>query len=159
MHNYVEINANIGPSLHSNVCDLKSKKIYLYLNHNFNDVVEIDLLEELKKGEKSYLISTYMALMYSPDIYPEGTVVLLQNYPNPFNQTTTIPFTIDRENYMTLKIYDIIGREKIVLLSKNIRPGAYSVDFNGASLPRGHYIYAIETKRFRMTRKMTVKKY
>ncbi|MCK5455536.1 MAG: T9SS type A sorting domain-containing protein, partial [Melioribacteraceae bacterium] len=77
---------------------------------------------------------------------------LSQNYPNPFNPITTIKYSIPRstEYYsvqqVTLKIYDVLGREVTTLVNKEEQPGNYEVVFNGANLPSGTYFYKLIAK-------------
>jgi hypothetical protein len=82
------------------------------------------------------------------------TYVLKQNYPNPFNPVTQLEFSIPREEYVTLRVFDILGREVKVLLSKNMKAGSYSVQFDGSKLSSGVYIYRIEAGRFTDAKKM-----
>jgi 1,4-alpha-glucan branching enzyme len=84
---------------------------------------------------------------------------LLQNYPNPFNPSTTIKFTISQSGFVSLKVYNILGQEVKILLSKEITPGVYSVDWNGTNnygdqLSSGVYFYRIEAGDFIQTKKM-----
>ena len=70
--------------------------------------------------------------------------VLKQNYPNPFNPTTTINYSLPQNSFVTLKIYDILGKEIKTLIQQNEAPGNYSVKFNGDGLASGIYIYKIQ---------------
>jgi len=139
---------------YSNVCDLKNKTIYLYLNYNFDEFVKIDLQEELDKGEQSYLISTYMVLMGIPEIEPSNSIELMQNYPNPFSSTTTISFSTPVELDITFKVFNTNGEVVFITPSVLARSGNNTLFFNRNNLPQGVYIYTIETKRYRLTRKM-----
>ncbi len=82
--------------------------------------------------------------------------ILKQNYPNPFNPTTTINYELRVTNYVTLKIYDLQGREVSTLVNENQTAGSYSVDFdsNQFNLSSGIYFYSLEAKDFRDTKKM-----
>jgi hypothetical protein len=82
------------------------------------------------------------------------TYKLRQNYPNPFNPVTKIEFSIPNDEYVTLRVFDILGREVTVLLSKNMKAGEHSVQFDGTKLSSGVYIYRIEAGRFADARKM-----
>jgi hypothetical protein len=82
------------------------------------------------------------------------TYELKQNYPNPFNPVTKIEFSIPYQEFVTLKVFDILGREVAVLLSKNMKSGKYTVDFDASSLSSGVYIYRIEAGRFSDAKKM-----
>jgi photosystem II stability/assembly factor-like uncharacterized protein len=79
---------------------------------------------------------------------------LSQNYPNPFNPTTKIKYGIPKYSYVTLKIYDLLGRELKALVNEQLQPGEYQVDFNASDLPSGTYFYKLETVNFTETKKM-----
>ncbi len=81
-------------------------------------------------------------------------VVLKQNYPNPFNPVTTISFTLSHTQFVTLKIYDIQGKEIKNLVSGKMKPGLHDIVFNASELTSGLYFYKLQTKRFIQTRKM-----
>lgn len=83
---------------------------------------------------------------------------LYQNYPNPFNPETTITFVLPRDQHVTLKIYDSLGREVGVLVNRQVGAGTYKVQFNGENLPGGIYIYKIETGTFSKAKKMLLLK-
>ncbi|MEO6695793.1 MAG: YCF48-related protein [Ignavibacteria bacterium] len=85
---------------------------------------------------------------------------LHQNYPNPFNPSTIIRFEISKQSFVTLKLYDITGREIALFINQNLNPGQYEYKlftdvFNLAS---GVYFYKIEAGKFVQTRKMMVLK-
>ena len=69
---------------------------------------------------------------------------LLQNYPNPFNPSTTISYEIVDEAFVTLKVYDVLGREVGVLVNRSQSPGRYQVSFNARDLPSGVYFYRLQ---------------
>jgi hypothetical protein len=83
---------------------------------------------------------------------------LSQNYPNPFNPTTKINFAIPQNGFVSLKVYDISGKEVMTLVNKNMTVGSYAVDFNGALLSSGVYFYRLETGSFTETKKMMLVK-
>ena len=70
---------------------------------------------------------------------------LSQNYPNPFNPTTTISFSIAKRGLVTLKIYNVLGREIKTLVNQEKLPGNYQVKFNGGDLASGVYFYQVKT--------------
>jgi len=85
---------------------------------------------------------------------------LYQNFPNPFNPTTTIAYDLPQESYVTLTIYDILGRE-IIRLVDNIQPaGSLKVTWNGKDsfgqiVPSGIYLYSLKTySGYNSTKKM-----
>jgi hypothetical protein len=79
---------------------------------------------------------------------------LSQNYPNPFNPVTKINFAIPKSGFVTLKIYDILGREIKTLVNEVKQPGYYTVDFNGSSLASGVYFYRIVAGNFINVKRM-----
>ncbi|MCZ2270255.1 MAG: T9SS type A sorting domain-containing protein [Ignavibacteriales bacterium] len=83
---------------------------------------------------------------------------LNQNFPNPFNPVTSIQYAIANKQFVTLKVYDILGKEITTLVNENKEAGNYSVDFNAAELPSGVYIYQLTTPGFIQARKMILAK-
>ncbi len=83
---------------------------------------------------------------------------LLQNYPNPFNPSTEITYSIPREEFVTLKVYDILGREVAVLVNEQLRAGFYTVTFNASDLPSGVYLYRLNAGTMEQTRRMLLLK-
>jgi hypothetical protein len=81
---------------------------------------------------------------------------LSQNYPNPFNPVTKINFALPKQGFVTLKIYDITGREIQTLVSEVKQAGYYSVDFNGSSLSSGVYFYKIQSGDFISVKRMVL---
>ena len=83
---------------------------------------------------------------------------LSQNYPNPFNPVTAIEFSLPENTFVTLKIFDITGREIYVLVNENLSSGVYIFNLNGVSLASGTYFYKLETEKFSETKKMLLLK-
>ncbi|MCW8809839.1 MAG: choice-of-anchor D domain-containing protein [Ignavibacteriaceae bacterium] len=83
---------------------------------------------------------------------------LSQNYPNPFNPSTKIEFVIPKAGFVSLKIYDLLGREVKTLLNEEMQPGNYSIDFNASSLSSGIYFYTLNAGEFISTKKMILLK-
>jgi Secretion system C-terminal sorting domain len=68
---------------------------------------------------------------------------LQQNYPNPFNPSTKIRFSIRRDSFVQIKVYDTLGQQVAVLVNEYRMPGVYEVNFGDRSLPSGLYIYSL----------------
>jgi photosystem II stability/assembly factor-like uncharacterized protein len=83
---------------------------------------------------------------------------LSQNYPNPFNPVTTINYQLPTAGIVTLKVYDILGREVATLVNEFKQAGFYKAAFNGSSLASGVYIYELRVNEFRTVKKLTVLK-
>ncbi len=86
-----------------------------------------------------------------------------QNYPNPFNPTTTINYQLPNDGFVTLKVYDILGRLVKTLVDGNKSEGRYSVQFNGSNLASGVYIYQLKVngasgRNFSSTKKLLLLK-
>lgn len=81
-----------------------------------------------------------------------------QNYPNPFNPSTKISYSIKEEGLVTLKVYDVLGKEVATLVNENKAVGNYEVDFNASQLPSGMYIYKIQSGNFSDVKKMLLMK-
>ena len=83
---------------------------------------------------------------------------LKQNYPNPFNPTTTIDFSISNFSLVTLKVYDILGREVATLVNGQKPAGNYHVEFNGSNLASGVYLYALQAGNYSAVKKLILLK-
>lgn len=70
---------------------------------------------------------------------------LKQNYPNPFNPSTVINYSIPVSSYVSLKVYDILGKEVITLVNQHQDAGSYKTKFNAAGLPGGIYFYKLSS--------------
>jgi Secretion system C-terminal sorting domain len=79
---------------------------------------------------------------------------LSQNYPNPFNPTTKINFALPKQGLVTLRIYDVLGREVRTLVNEVKSAGTYSVDFNASEYSSGVYFYRLESNGFSDIKRM-----
>jgi hypothetical protein len=109
------------------------------------------------KYDRIYKFSKSTSIQKDDDIIVSD-YSLSQNYPNPFNPTTDIKFTVSESGFISLKIYDMLGREIAVLVNENLTAGAYTYNFNAADLASGTYIYQLNANGVRMTKKMTLLK-
>jgi len=89
----------------------------------------------------------------TPDNYS-----LAQNFPNPFNPSTTINFTIPNSEFVTLKVFNILGSEVATLVNENLSAGAYKYSFEAANLASGVYLYELTAGNFREIKKMNLLK-
>lgn len=87
-----------------------------------------------------------------------NAIFLEQNYPNPFNPTTTIPFSLPSRRYVTLKIFDLIGREVVTLVSEELPAGNHSRQWNAAHMPSGIYFYRLQANGYLETKKLVLLK-
>jgi len=90
------------------------------------------------------------------DLNAASNVVLHQNYPNPFNPTTRIEYSLPKGSHVSLKVYDLLGREVVTLKNELQAAGKYSVEFNGSNLASGIYFYVLVADNFTVSRKMNM---
>jgi hypothetical protein len=103
----------------------------------------------VKLSPSSYLM-IYVGPPYTTEVSthkpsPPLDFSLCQNYPNPFNPTTTINYQLSTINYVTLKVYDLLGREIATLVNESQQPGEYSVSWNAAHVGSGTYFYHLQS--------------
>jgi len=84
--------------------------------------------------------------------------VLSQNYPNPFNPTTVINYQVPVAGHVSVKVYDLLGREVMTLVNERKSAGSYQVLFDAHLLPSGVYFYSLESGSFKETKKMELLK-
>ncbi len=101
------------------------------------------------------------------DVDEEGGIPnsfdLSQNYPNPFNPTTTISYALPERGLVSIKIYDVLGKEVATLVNRNIEAGVHKVSWNGKNkhgvkVSTGAYIYRIISGDFVQSKKMLLLK-
>ncbi|HLG33070.1 MAG TPA: carboxypeptidase regulatory-like domain-containing protein [Ignavibacteriaceae bacterium] len=108
-----------------------------------------------------------VSLTLTPEVITsdeEGTITasdysLSQNYPNPFNPATKIGFKVPYAEFVTLKVYDVLGSEVAILVNEEIQAGDYEIEFNAAGLTSGIYFYKLtagspQGQAFAETKKM-----
>ncbi len=83
---------------------------------------------------------------------------LTQNYPNPFNPVTKIRFQLPKNGFVSMEIYDALGRNLTTLVNEDLNPGVYEVEWNAASQPSGIYFYRITASEFSEVKKMVLVK-
>jgi hypothetical protein len=83
---------------------------------------------------------------------------LHQNYPNPFNPTTTIRFSLKTKSFVSLKVYDILGRQVTTLVNEEMSAGNFSRIWNAANISSGIYFYRLQAGSFMDTKKLVLLK-
>jgi hypothetical protein len=83
---------------------------------------------------------------------------LKQNYPNPFNPTTKINYSVPEYGLVTIKVYDLLGKEIATLINEEKNAGNYEINFNGIGLPSGIYFYKLSAGNFSETKKLVLMK-
>ncbi|NIT55348.1 MAG: T9SS type A sorting domain-containing protein [Aliifodinibius sp.] len=95
---------------------------------------------------------TYVKRKSEP-IIPQ-TTILWQNYPNPFNPKTSIRYSIRSNLDVSIKVYDLLGKEIATLVNEKKPAGAYTVEFDASKLSSGIYFYQLQAGDFIETKKM-----
>jgi thiol-disulfide isomerase/thioredoxin len=101
--------------------------------------------------------STVTSINKNKGVYP-AYYKLEQNYPNPFNPSTNINYTLASSQFVTLKVYDILGNEIVSLVNEQKPAGNYTVKFNALNLGSGIYFYQLKAGNFIRTKKMILLK-
>ena len=87
-----------------------------------------------------------------------NTFSLEQNYPNPFNPATIIKFSVPEKSFVTLKVFDVLGKEVQTLVDEEKAEGIYEVTFEASSLASGMYLYQLKSNDYTSTKKMVMLK-
>ncbi len=132
------------------------------LNYRLRYMVKaVDIYEDISVYSDFASTSTYYLnrggeggdAIHSGEIY---TYELKQNYPNPFNPVTNIQYQIVNQGMVTLKVYDLLGREVKTLVNEIKSPGKYLVSFDASSLSSGVYFYKISAGEFSDVKRMVL---
>ena len=111
------------------------------------------VIDGVAYGDTSFTIVSVENEFEQPE-----TFTLKQNYPNPFNPSTIIQFTASSLQFVTLRVYDILGREVATLVNEEKPAGIYEVEFDGSALASGTYFYQLKIENYIETKKMQLVK-
>nr|HMT10926.1 T9SS type A sorting domain-containing protein [Ignavibacteria bacterium] len=119
-------------------------------------------IDDLASGDSGVLKAWCLVLRYQTivggiqSIEIPNYFSLAQNYPNPFNPTTSIKFSVPTPEMVTLKVYDVLGKEVAVLVNEMKQPGFHTVDFDASRLASGIYFYRIDAGQFSSVKRMAL---
>ena len=123
----------------------------LYLNLKvLNAPVNRDPIDSLQVLYNNWLLTN----VYNYSTVIPDNIKLFQNYPNPFNPSTRFKFCLDKDYFVSLKIYNIKGEEIAILVSSNLNAGTYEMQWEPAGLASGVYYYRLEADGFTDTKRM-----
>lgn len=88
----------------------------------------------------------------------QGDFSLIQNYPNPFNSSTTIAFNLRSKSFVSLKIFDALGKEVATLVSEELPAGTYTRQWSAVNMPSGVYFNRLQTGSFTETKKLILQR-
>jgi hypothetical protein len=134
--------------------DNRNKKIYSHLAEKINTSEVVFFRVNQINTDGTYVYSTQVKV--GQGLLED--IILGQNYPNPFNPTTKIEFELLQEGEVELKIYNLEGKEVVLLHKGSLAQGVYQFEFDGSDLPSGIYLYKVSTRQFTQTRKMILAK-
>ena len=123
-------------------------------NQTFTSVITISTSDTVKTVNLTGYSNSQTAGIVSLSSQVPDKFALSQNFPNPFNPTTKINFAVPYRSFVTLKVFDMNGREVSSLVNNTLQAGTYQYDFDGASLTSGTYFYKLETSDFTSTKKL-----
>ncbi len=92
------------------------------------------------------------------DVNAPLTYNLEQNYPNPFNPSTLIKYSVAKDGFVNVSIFNLLGEKVATLVNGNMKAGSYELNFNASQLSSGVYFYSIEAGDFKAVRKMMLMK-
>ncbi|MFN3345717.1 MAG: T9SS type A sorting domain-containing protein, partial [Chloroherpetonaceae bacterium] len=130
---------------------------YSYTDHTH---LEVGKVYEYQLRETGFdgQVATLQTLSLTIRFNTARAFELAQNYPNPFNPTTTIRYQIPTAQTVSLKVYDVLGKEVATLVNGRQEAGSYSVPFNASRLSSGMYFYRLQAGEYVETRKMMLVK-
>ncbi|MFI5407468.1 MAG: T9SS type A sorting domain-containing protein, partial [Nitrososphaerales archaeon] len=106
------------------------------------------------KSDTTFVIDTFPSVDDSTNSNLPVEFALFQNYPNPFNPVTSIQYVVSSSQFVTLKVFDVLGNEIATLVNEEKHPGIFEVEFDGMELPSGIYFYKLKAGNFIETKKM-----
>ena len=128
----------------------------VYFGFPFETIASLTQRTALMGGIVQYF-ETANPVNARPNSSP-GTYSLEQNYPNPFNPATQIRFTAAHDGFVSLKVYDVLGKEVATLVGAEKTAGSYSVRWDAGNFPSGVYFYRLKTGEFTDTKKLILMK-
>jgi hypothetical protein len=143
-----------------NYSTIYASKLYLVKYEDYNLLTEKSLfLKGAKIDGVYYGDSTLVSVNPNFSMNPTCVdYVLYQNYPNPFNPTTIISYRIGILGKVSLKIYDLLGRELVTLVNEVKPAGSYSATFNASNLSSDVYFYRLTTGNYTFVKKLLLLK-
>ena len=113
-----------------------------------------NIAANLQSSSSRYLISGYQPETQAPPPPPEYVLGFDQNFPNPFTDATTIRYSLPKTMHVRLSVYDILGKECVLLIEASQEAGIYSIEFDASELTPGIYFARIEMDHLQFTKKL-----
>ncbi len=137
----------------------------VFLTGCYNDIADFDpsngITNLTSTGDNEIFFAKYNASngllpVELSSFTPPAVFSLSQNYPNPFNPNTIIRYSIPIPSYVTLKVYDILGKEIKTLLNEYKNAGTHEIEFDASNFPSGIYFYRMQAGSFTKTNKLVL---
>lgn len=142
-----------------NLCTYEVPKNVRYVRLEISKANHVDYENILRQPEfEIYIRDTTTTSIDRETTKMVSEYNLFQNYPNPFNPSTKIEFFIPLNGFVSLKVYNILGKEVRTLLNQELAEGYHSVTFEAGNLPVGIYIYILQAADFKESKKMLILK-
>ena len=122
---------------------------YVNVDMKSTNIVVTNMNQLLIIAESPVIVPTSVHEQYTP-----GRIDLFQNYPNPFNPVTKIKFETPNSGFVTLKVFDVFGREVVTLVNGYTQAGSQEVSFDASSFASGMYFYRLQAGEITRIRKM-----
>jgi len=106
-----------------------------------NDLIQYNAVASVEEREADFI---------------PGKLALRQNYPNPFNPNTTFEFSVPYSAHVTLKVFDLLGRDIATIVSQRLEAGTFVVHWTPSNLTSGIYFYRLQTGTFTETKKLVL---
>lgn len=132
------INSSVSSFLYSTAIDFNG---YVWVGGSASNIFTTMPEPPVSAGNDKYVVNNYR---------------LYQNYPNPFNPNTIISFELQRSDFITLKVYDILGKKVAVLIDGMQESGVHHVNFDASNLTSGVYFYRLQAGDFVEIKKMVL---
>jgi len=129
-----------------------------YYDINMGNIFIEPKRKELFLGTAEGIYKTMVITNVKEDNMNELNFSLNQNFPNPFNSSTIIEYSVNATTFVSIKVYDVLGREVDILVNEEKLDGNYSVSFDATGLPSGIYFYRLQAGKFIETKKMVLAK-
>jgi agmatine/peptidylarginine deiminase len=152
---YIQVNmSNVGDTFRANIpAQQLGTRVYYYISATSVSGKTVNKPLPAPRGNIQFLVTNLTGVVQNNNNVP-GKFALYQNYPNPFNPVTKIKFDIQKLSYVSLKIYDITGREVSALVNSQMAPGSYSYVLNASHMASGVYFYRLQANGFTDIKKM-----
>jgi hypothetical protein len=129
----------------------------IIMGTDLNDILNKKLIAQTIYNNNLELPDSIMSAVKKDDVLLNG-YNLKQNYPNPFNPITTIDYSISRACFVTIKVYDVLGKEVAALVNEAKKAGSYHIIFDAGKLASGIYFYRMAAEKFSAAKKLIVLK-